>query len=326
MALLVRDVLLALFVMVGLVPFFSLHHVDEGHVGLYWRGGALLTRVTEPGFHLRVPFLDYHAQVQVTLQTDQVLHIPCGTSGGVLLQFDKIEVVNRLRKETAFETVKNYTVHYDKTWIYDKVHHEINQFCSKHTLQQVYIDLFHTVDDWLKEALQADCDHWAPGIEIIAVRITKPSIPVNIRSNYELMEAQKTSLLIAVETAKVTEKHAETARRKATIEAESVAAVSQITVQQKLHEQTGAQAAGAIADAMHGAHQKALADAESYSRMRQAEANAAMLTPAFLSLRAIEVLGPTTKIYFGPTVPSTFVDVGAFAANFGPRNDSMVMP
>ena len=34
---------------------------------------------------------------------------------------DKIEVVNRLRKQFAYETVKNYTVNYDQTWIYDKI-------------------------------------------------------------------------------------------------------------------------------------------------------------------------------------------------------------
>ena len=68
--------------------------------------------------------------------------MPCGTQGGVVIFFEQIEVVNRLKKEEAWATVKNYTVSYDKTWIYDKIHHEINQFCSKHTLTEVYIDLF----------------------------------------------------------------------------------------------------------------------------------------------------------------------------------------
>jgi len=51
-----------------------------------------------------------------------------------LISFDKIEVVNRLKKDSVAETVKNYTINYDKTWIFDKIHHEINQFCSKSTL------------------------------------------------------------------------------------------------------------------------------------------------------------------------------------------------
>lgn len=54
---------------------------------------------------------------------------------------------------------------------------EINQFCSKHTLQEVYIDLFDTLDDDLAKKLQADCDKYDTGIDIIAVRVTKPRIP-----------------------------------------------------------------------------------------------------------------------------------------------------
>jgi len=38
-----------------------------------------------------------------------------------MIYFDKIEVVNRLKKDLAWETVKNYTVHYDRTWIFDKI-------------------------------------------------------------------------------------------------------------------------------------------------------------------------------------------------------------
>lgn len=36
-------------------------------------------------------------------------------------------------------------MNYDNIWIYDKIHHEINQFCSSHSLQQVYIDVFDQV-------------------------------------------------------------------------------------------------------------------------------------------------------------------------------------
>lgn len=43
---------------------------------------------------------------------------------------------------TVYDIVKNYTVDYDRPLIFNKVHHEVNQFCSSHTLQEVYIDLF----------------------------------------------------------------------------------------------------------------------------------------------------------------------------------------
>lgn len=99
----------------------GIHKIEEGHVGIYWRGGRLIDGITEPGFHLMFPFVTSYANIQVTVQTDRVENIPCGTSGGVMIYFDKIEVVNRLKKDLAWETIKNYTVNYDKTWIFDKI-------------------------------------------------------------------------------------------------------------------------------------------------------------------------------------------------------------
>lgn len=42
----------------------------------------------------------------------------------------------------VYDIVKNYTADYDKALIFNKIHHELNQFCSVHTLQEVYIELF----------------------------------------------------------------------------------------------------------------------------------------------------------------------------------------
>ena len=84
------------------------------------------------------------------------MQVPCGTSGGVMIYFDRIEVVNVLSASAVHDIVKNYTADYDKPLIFDKVHHELNQFCSAHNLQEVYIDLFDQIDENLKNALQAD--------------------------------------------------------------------------------------------------------------------------------------------------------------------------
>ncbi len=54
----------------------SFHVIDEGHIGVYKRGGALLSSWTEPGLQLMVPFITSYYQVQVTLQSDQVKNIP----------------------------------------------------------------------------------------------------------------------------------------------------------------------------------------------------------------------------------------------------------
>ena len=202
----------------------------------------MLQTMSTPGFHMMIPFLTAVRNIQTTLQTDEVKNVPCGTSGGVMIYFDRIEVVNVLQNTAVYDIVKNYTADYDKPLIFDKVkypggfltvsierhfqvHHELNQFCSGHTLQEVYIELFDQIDENLKNALQADLLEMAPGLKVHSVRVTKPKIPEAIRKNYELMEAEKTKLLISTQRQKVIEKDAETERKKAVIEAEKEAMV-----------------------------------------------------------------------------------------------------
>jgi regulator of protease activity HflC (stomatin/prohibitin superfamily) len=286
----------------------GIHKVSEGYVGVYWRGGALLPQVSEPGFHLKMPLMTFMEEIQVTVQTDAVTGIPCGTSGGVLIHFDKVEVVNRLEKDLVYDTIRNYTIDYDKTWIFDKIHHEINQFCSSHTLQEVYIDLFETLDESLANAIQSACDVWAPGIEIIAVRVTKPRIPNQIRANYEAMEAEKTKLMIAVESQKVVAKQAETERKRATIEAQMVADVSAIKMNKEIAVNKAQQEIQQIMDQVHINRERARSDAHYYSAMKEAEANSKLLTDNYLEYIRIQSLANNTKIYFGDSIPEMYVN------------------
>lgn len=58
----------------------------------------------------------------------------------------------------------------------------------------MFIDEFDTLDENLVEALTKSTKEWAPGIEVISIRITKPRIPDQLMKNYEAIEAQKTQL------------------------------------------------------------------------------------------------------------------------------------
>merc|ERR1712115_342184 len=216
----------------------------------------MLSGMTGPGFHMMLPFLTTFQSVQTTLQTDEVKNVPCGTSGGVVIYFDRIEVVNVLQPSAVYDIVKNYTADYDKPLIFDKVHHELNQFCSAHTLQEVYIDLFDKIDENLKFALQGDLSQMAPGLNVISVRVTKPKIPEAIRKNYELMESEKTKLLISTQRQRVVEKEAETERKKAVIEAEKEAHVAKIQYERKILEKESLQKIAKIEDEMHLAKEK----------------------------------------------------------------------
>uniref|UniRef100_UPI00358FBA87 erlin-2-B-like isoform X1 n=1 Tax=Myxine glutinosa TaxID=7769 RepID=UPI00358FBA87 len=290
--------------------FSSLHRIEEGHVAVYYRGGALLQHTSGPGYHLMLPLLTSFRSVQTTLQTDEVKNVPCGTSGGVMIYFDRIEVVNLLSSWSVYDVVKNYTADYDMALIFNKVHHELNQFCSVHSLQEVYIELFDQIDENLKVAIQEELISMAPGLHIQAVRVTKPKIPEAIRRNYELMEGEKTKLLIAVQRQKVVEKEADTERKKSVIEAEMVAQISRIQYEQRVLEKETERKISELEDNAYLARQKNKADAEFYTAMQTAEANRLKLTPEFLQSMKLKSLSGISKMYFGPSIPQMLLDLG----------------
>ncbi|CAI5446966.1 unnamed protein product [Caenorhabditis angaria] len=274
----------------------ALHKIEEGHVGVYYRGGALLKTVSQPGYHLLIPMLTQVKSVQVTLQTDEATNVPCGTSGGVLIYFDRIEVVNILSQESVYAIVKNYTVDYDRP-------PDLQQSSSR----EVYIDLFDTIDEEIKKALQQDLTQMAPGLFVQAVRVTKPKIPEEIRLNYEQMEAEKTKLLVAIQNQKVVEKLAETERKKAVIEAEKSAQVAIIHQKQMISEKETQKLLNQLEAESHLESEKAKSDAKFYEMQRKAEANKLLLTPEFLELERIRSISENSKIYFGEKLPQTFI-------------------
>uniref|UniRef100_A0A8C3A8B2 ER lipid raft associated 2 n=1 Tax=Cyclopterus lumpus TaxID=8103 RepID=A0A8C3A8B2_CYCLU len=251
-----------------------------------------------------LPFITTYKSVQVIVYS-------LSFSGGVMIYFDRIEVVNFLIPSAVYDIVRNFTADYDKALIFNKVHHELNQFCSVHSLQEVYIGLFDQIDENLKLTLQEDLTSMAPGLIIQAVRVTKPNIPESIRRNYELMESEKTKLLISQQTQKVVEKEAETERIKAVIEAEKVAQVSEIKFGQKVMEKETEKRISEIEDSGFVARQKARADAEFYTSQRTAEANQLKLTPQYLQLMKYKAIASNSKIYFGNDIPQMFVDSGS---------------
>uniref|UniRef100_A0AAY4B3W2 Band 7 domain-containing protein n=1 Tax=Denticeps clupeoides TaxID=299321 RepID=A0AAY4B3W2_9TELE len=301
---------------VGLTALFSaVHKIEEGHTGVYYRGGALLTATSGPGFHLMLPFITTYKAVQVRWREERKRTInKCVVSncylGGVMIYFDRIEVVNYLVPSAVYDIVRNFTADYDKALIFNKVHHELNQFCSVHTLQEVYIGLFDQIDENLKMTLQEELTNMSPGLIIQAVRVTKPNIPETIRRNYELMESEKTKLLIAAQTQRVVEKEAETERIRALIEAEKLAQVAEIKFGQKVMEKETEKKISEIEDGAFLARQKAKADAEFYSAQKEAEANKLKLTPEYLQLMKFKAIAANSKIYFGSEIPQMFVDSG----------------
>ena len=156
--------------------------------------------------------------------------------------------------------------------------------------------------------MQKDIDVYAPGISIIAIRVTKPRVPKDILSNYEKIEAEKARYKVAEQTQKLVEKEAETERKKAVIEANKESMVAAIHLNRTLAEKLNEQRLAEIANEMKLAEIKAEADAELYRAKKEAEANRLLLTPELLRLETVRAVANNTKIYFGEKIPNMFLD------------------
>ena len=170
-------------------------------------------------------------------------------------------------------------------------------------------DRFGEFDDILLAELQQSIDKYAPGLDIISVRITKPTIPQNIMKNFEQMEAEKSKLRVAIEAQKVAAKEAETERMKKRIEAETRAEVSKVEQAQAQLERESERIQSEIEDRKIANSRKTLADAAYYEAERRAAANKLLLSPEFIALESVRSVANNTKIFFGQSVNGMFAEV-----------------
>lgn len=103
---------------------------------------------------------------------------------------------------------------------------------------------------------------------------------------------------------KVVETDAETARRKAVIDAERDAQVAKIQIQQKLLEKELLQKIELIDNSIHKAKQQVKTEAEFYNHMKQAEANKLLLTKEYLELKKYETLSASNREHFKNEPPN----------------------
>jgi regulator of protease activity HflC (stomatin/prohibitin superfamily) len=156
--------------------------------------------------------------------------------------------------------------------------------------------------------LQEGCNKWAPGIEIIAIRVTKPRIPESLLKNYEKIEASKTQLLIAEQDQRVKQKQAETKRLEAKIDAESQAEISKIEMDKQIIARESKRKMEDIENTIYIDKEKARADAHYYKVSKMIEAEQKQLTPEYLKKLAIESISNNTKLYFGESIPKFIME------------------
>lgn len=175
------------------------------------------------------------------------------------------------------------------------------------------------MDEELAAALQVACDKFDTGIQIVAVRVTKPRIPEAVRQNYERVEAASSELQVAAREQEVTRKREETEKLRQTIaaqrdaeiavlNAEKEANVTIIQTRKLIEKKKGEAEISRIENEMLLEKLRAETDAMHHRAKMEAEAMKAKLTEPYLRYTLFQALSNNTKIYFGEKIPSIFSD------------------
>ena len=71
----------------------ALHRVREGYVGVYFKNGALLEDISQPGIHWMQPFVTEVVYIRVTPETMKLSPMICTTQDGVKNVFRDVQVI-----------------------------------------------------------------------------------------------------------------------------------------------------------------------------------------------------------------------------------------
>jgi regulator of protease activity HflC (stomatin/prohibitin superfamily) len=285
----------------------GLAQVPEGSLGVQFFGGAQLDTTLTPGFHWLPPLVSVGI-VSVSVQTLTVRAVTCGTHSGVMVSFPAAEVVYRALPGAAAAIVREHTLDFARTLLHDRVHSEMNGLCSSLSLADVAVRRFDEVDDLLAERLRAGLP---PGLQLVAVRMSKAVVPDAVRESLERVEALKARRFVVAEQAAVRVKEAETRRRAAVMEAEKALQVARIHAERRVESAASRATIAAVDDSIE--HEAVLrrADAALSSALREAEGNRARLTPEYLAWARAARLWRNTAMFVGPDVPDVVWTEGA---------------
>ena len=103
----------------------SYHKIDEGNVGIYFKYGALQDRVTYPGVHFLLPFVEDYKEVKIRPETFSVDSVLAITKDGIENTFREITTITTARKDKIIRMVRKFGMDFKKTLVFDRIKEEL---------------------------------------------------------------------------------------------------------------------------------------------------------------------------------------------------------
>lgn len=280
----------------------ALHRVHEGHVGVYYKYGALMKEMSGPGVHWMQPFVTSIVQIKVTPETKVLNPMVCTTRDGVRNVFRDVQVITSVEEDHVWSLVKRFSADLKTILVYDRVRESIQRFCANNSIDEVYNTRFLDIVDYVNISLASSLERLAPkGLVLWNFFLPKPDVPPAISANYRQVKVEWTLQLVAKQK-QITEKiKKETETIKAVLDAERAKTVKAILTEQRILEETGEANMTRIKNQVFEETERMKADVSSYVIASEAESNQKLLTDNYVKLNLAKSLGNNTKMYFsGP--------------------------
>jgi len=290
----------------------SYHKIHEGNVGVYYKYGALQDRVSDPGVHFLLPFIEDYKEVRIRPETYTMEDVRAITKDGIENTFKELTTITTVRKDKLVPMTKKFGADFKKALVFDRIKEELRIFCASHTIDEVYNTMFLDIVDTVLTNVRTSIKRLGEeGVEILNLVIPKPEIPSDIAHNYKQVKVQWTEQLVATQQQKTEKIKKETELIKALADAEREKQVLEIHIEEKILEKEGEKNISMINNEIKKEAEENDAQIKKYKIEQEALANSKLHTPEYVKLHLAKSISNNTKFYFSENsaVGSLFANI-----------------
>lgn len=292
---------LALFVLIfGIVLIASsVHTIEEGNVGIYYRLGSLQEFHSLPGVNWKAPFITTMEEVMVRPATDEIESVSAVTKDGIQISFFKIQVISNVEIDLLITLIKKFGIDFKRALIFDRISEELRTSCASQNIDEVYNSEFLKIAPTVKTNVETSIKRLGlDGIRILNLVIPKPDIPSDIAQNYKQVKVQWTEQLVATQQQKTESIKKETEALKAVADAERQKRVLTIDLEKKILQKETERNVSKINNEIHKEQEENMARVENFKRKLAAEANEVLYSDNYIKLEMAKALSNNTKLFF----------------------------
>ena len=296
----------------------SVHFIDEGHVGIYYKYGALQDGIGNPGLNFKTPFVSQHEQVTIR-PTSYVLPVFAAvTKDAIPITFHEVEVISSVPVKNIQWLIKEFGPEFRKVIVFDRLKETIRRHCFAHEIDQVYNQKFTEMTTIIMEETRKSIKKLAASrIELLNLIIPKPEIPKDIARNYQAVKVQWTQKLVAEKELEKEEVKKQTQQMKAVADANREKAVKIIELEQQILQKEAEKNISMIENERYKLEEENKAQVLKFTKEKEAEGNKLIYSDEYgygNRIKMAEAFSKNNKIYFSGESP-----VGAIFDQFMTR-------